>query len=72
MPAGRRLSPSGSRVTGWPSGTPATPPGLPPLLTAADGSAVFACEVYTYDRPIRYHLDCATVHEQADRSAPAT
>ncbi len=37
----------------------------PALLAAADGTDVFACEAYTYDSPVRYHLDYATVHQHA-------
>jgi hypothetical protein len=32
-------------------------------LSAAAGTDVFACEAYTCGRPVRYHLDCDTVHE---------
>jgi len=38
----------------------------PALITAAEGSDVFACEAYTYDTPVRYHLDYATLREHAD------
>lgn len=37
----------------------------PALIPAAAGSAVFACEAYTYDRPVRYHLDYRTLREHA-------
>jgi ribonuclease BN (tRNA processing enzyme) len=33
------------------------------LLQAAGGTDVFACEAYTYDKPVRYHLDYAAVRE---------
>lgn len=36
------------------------------LVTAAEGSDVFACEAYTYDKPVRYHLDYRTLCEHAD------
>jgi ribonuclease BN (tRNA processing enzyme) len=39
----------------------------PALVTAAGGADVFACEAYTYDRPVRYHLDYATLRQHADR-----
>jgi ribonuclease BN (tRNA processing enzyme) len=35
------------------------------LLAAADNTEVFACEAYTYDKPIPYHLDYATVRQHA-------
>lgn len=38
----------------------------PALVTAADGADVFACEAYTWDKPVRYHLDYATLREHAD------
>jgi ribonuclease BN (tRNA processing enzyme) len=31
------------------------------LLEAARGADVFVCEAYTFERPIRYHLDYATL-----------
>lgn len=37
----------------------------PALVTAADGSDVFACEAYTYDKPVRHHLDYRTLCEHA-------
>lgn len=37
----------------------------PALLDAAAGSDVFACEAYTWDKPVRYHLDYATVRAHA-------
>lgn len=36
------------------------------LLDAAAGSDVFACEAYTWDKAVRYHLDYATVRTHAD------
>jgi ribonuclease BN (tRNA processing enzyme) len=33
----------------------------PALTQAADGADLFATEAYTYDRPIRYHLDYQTL-----------
>jgi ribonuclease BN (tRNA processing enzyme) len=33
----------------------------PALAQAADGADLFAAEAYTYDRPIRYHLDYRTL-----------
>ncbi|MEJ3652101.1 MBL fold metallo-hydrolase [Actinomycetes bacterium KLBMP 9759] len=38
----------------------------PALVDAAAGADVFACEAYTFDRPVRYHLDYATLREHAD------
>jgi ribonuclease BN (tRNA processing enzyme) len=37
----------------------------PALIPAAAGTALFACEAYTYDRPVRHHLDYADVHRHA-------
>lgn len=36
------------------------------LIEAARGSDVFACEAYTYDTPVRYHLDYATLREHVN------
>lgn len=36
------------------------------LAAAAAGVDVFACEAYTYDRPLRYHLDYSTLREHAE------
>lgn len=41
----------------------------PALITAADGSDLFACEAYTYDKPVRYHLGYRTLREHADELA---
>ena len=38
----------------------------PALVDAAAGSDVFACEAYTWDKPVRYHLDYATIRTHAD------
>lgn len=46
-------------VTGDTSWTPA-------LLQAAAGTDVFACEAYTYDRPVPFHLDYEDVAAHAD------
>jgi ribonuclease BN (tRNA processing enzyme) len=35
----------------------------PALARAADGADVFACEAYTWDQPVRYHLDYRTLRE---------
>ncbi len=35
----------------------------PALIEAAEGAGLFAAEAYTYDRPIRYHLDYRTLRE---------
>jgi ribonuclease BN (tRNA processing enzyme) len=34
------------------------------LPRAADGADLFACEAYTYGRPVPYHLDYATLRER--------
>lgn len=39
------------------------------LIMAAEGSDVFACEAYTYEKPVRYHLDYRTVHQHANEMA---
>jgi ribonuclease BN (tRNA processing enzyme) len=36
----------------------------PALLDAARGSDVFICEAYTFERPVRYHLDYTQLREQ--------
>jgi ribonuclease BN (tRNA processing enzyme) len=33
----------------------------PTLIEATAGADLFVCEAYTFDRPIRYHLDYATL-----------
>jgi ribonuclease BN (tRNA processing enzyme) len=33
----------------------------PALIAAAEGSDTFACEAYTYEKPVRYHLDYRTL-----------
>jgi ribonuclease BN (tRNA processing enzyme) len=35
------------------------------LLEAAEGTDVFACEAYTYDKPVRYYLDLADLRAHA-------
>jgi len=35
------------------------------LATAAAGTSVFAIEAYTFNKPVRYHLDYATLREHA-------
>lgn len=37
------------------------------LVDAARGADLFVCEAYTFDRPIKYHLDYATVAAQRAR-----
>ena len=39
------------------------------LLEAAEGTHVFACEAYTYDRPVRYHLDLADLRAHTHQMA---
>jgi ribonuclease BN (tRNA processing enzyme) len=38
----------------------------PALAEPARGADLFAVEAYTFDRPIRYHLDYRTLHEHLD------
>ncbi|HEY5987838.1 MAG TPA: MBL fold metallo-hydrolase [Streptosporangiaceae bacterium] len=38
----------------------------PALAEAARGADLFAVEAYTFDRPIRYHLDYQTLHGHRD------
>lgn len=38
----------------------------PALAVAAHGTDLFACEAYTYDKAVRYHLDYATLDAHAD------
>jgi ribonuclease BN (tRNA processing enzyme) len=49
----------GGRVFGYSGDTAWTPA----LIAAAAGTDVFACESYTYDKPVRYHLDYRTLQE---------
>ncbi len=35
------------------------------LLAAADGASLFAAEAYTFDKPVRYHLDYRTLAAHA-------
>jgi ribonuclease BN (tRNA processing enzyme) len=37
----------------------------PALLAAADGASLFAAEAYTFDKPVRYHLDYRTLAAHA-------
>jgi len=37
------------------------------LLDAARGADLFVCEAYTFERPLRFHLDHATLRAHADR-----
>lgn len=39
------------------------------LIPAAQGAAVFAVEAYTFDKPVRYHLDYTTLRQNVDRLA---
>jgi ribonuclease BN (tRNA processing enzyme) len=39
------------------------------LFEAAEGTDVFACEAYTYDKPVRYHLDLADLRAHGDQLA---
>lgn len=41
----------------------------PAPLDAARGTDVLACEAYTYDRTVRYHLDYATILTHAESLA---
>jgi ribonuclease BN (tRNA processing enzyme) len=38
----------------------------PALVEAARGADLFAVEAYTYDKPVRYHLDYQTLREHRD------
>jgi ribonuclease BN (tRNA processing enzyme) len=37
----------------------------PALIAAAAGTDLFACEAYTYNHPVRHHLDYADIHQNA-------
>lgn len=39
------------------------------LVESARGTDLFACEAYTYDRPVPYHLDYATPRRHSSRLA---
>jgi len=41
----------------------------PALVPAAAGTDVFACEAYTWDEPVRFHLDYRTLREHAGELA---
>ena len=41
----------------------------PALVSAAAGADVFACEAYTWDQQVRYHLDYSTLREHAGELA---
>jgi ribonuclease BN (tRNA processing enzyme) len=41
----------------------------PAVARAADGVDVFACEAYTWDEPVRYHLSYGTLREHEDELA---
>jgi ribonuclease BN (tRNA processing enzyme) len=43
----------------------------PALLAAADGASLFAAEAYTFDRPVRYHLDYQTLAAHAPQIGAA-
>jgi ribonuclease BN (tRNA processing enzyme) len=49
----------GGRAFGYSGDTAWTPA----LLRAAAGTDLFACEAYTYERPVPYHLDYTTVRQ---------
>jgi ribonuclease BN (tRNA processing enzyme) len=45
----------------------------PALVQAADGASLFAVEAYTFEKPVRYHLDYRTLEAQrADITAATT
>jgi ribonuclease BN (tRNA processing enzyme) len=52
---------AGGREFGYSGDTAWTPA----LVRAADGADVFACEAYTYDKVVPYHLDYRTLREHA-------
>ena len=37
------------------------------LIDAARGADLFVCEAYTFDKPVKFHLDYTTVEAQAER-----
>lgn len=37
------------------------------LIEAARGADLFVCEAYTFDRPVKFHLDYKTIEAQAGR-----
>lgn len=37
------------------------------LIEAARGADLFVCEAYTFDRPVKFHLDYKTIEAQAER-----
>jgi ribonuclease BN (tRNA processing enzyme) len=37
------------------------------LIEAAHGADLFVCEAYTFDRPVKFHLDYKTIEAQAER-----
>jgi ribonuclease BN (tRNA processing enzyme) len=37
------------------------------LIDAARGADLFVCEAYTFDKPVKFHLDYTTVDAQAER-----
>jgi ribonuclease BN (tRNA processing enzyme) len=39
------------------------------LVESARGTDLFACEAYTYDKPVPYHLDYATLRRHSSRLA---
>lgn len=39
------------------------------LVESARGTGVFACEAYTYDKPVPYHLDYATLRRHSSELA---
>jgi ribonuclease BN (tRNA processing enzyme) len=41
----------------------------PSLIAAAEGSDTFACEAYTYEKRVRYHLDYRTLFEHTGELA---
>jgi ribonuclease BN (tRNA processing enzyme) len=41
----------------------------PALVDAARDTDLFACEAYTYDKPVRFHLDYATLRQHCDELA---
>lgn len=53
---------AGGRAFGYSGDTAWTPA----LTSAATGADVFACEAYTWDEPVGYHLDYRTLREHED------
>lgn len=56
-------------IDGCTFGYPGDTAWTPSLVPAAAGASVFAVEAYTFDKPVRYHLDYATFRQNAHQLA---